>query len=159
MALLFTLAACGFQPLYGERADGRGVTAELAAVAIEPIPDRLGQLVRNHLIDAMNPGGQPSAPLYRLAVALTQRKEGVAFQSDEQATRFNVTLEATFALRRVADDVVVTRGGTRSVTAFNIVQSEFANIAAESDAGRRAARQVADSIALQLGVFFGGRGG
>lgn len=159
IAVLVAMTACGFQPLYGERTDGRDVTREIAQIAIDPIPDRLGQRVRNHLIDALNAGGQPSAPSFRLAVALTQRKEGVAFQSDEQATRFNVTLEATFALRRAADDVVVTRGAARSVTAFNIVQSEFANITAENDAGRRAARQVADSIALRLGVFFGGQGG
>lgn len=157
--LMTALAACGFQPLYGERANGSSVSQELADVAIDPIPNRIGQLVRNQLIDAMTPRGQPTSPRYRLAVALTQRKEGVAFQSDEQATRFNVTLEASFVLRRVADDVVVARGGTRSVTAFNIVQSEFANITAENDAGRRAARQVADSIALRLGVFFGGQDG
>jgi hypothetical protein len=65
-----------------------------------------------------------------------------------------VSLEAVFVLRRRTDDTVVAQGQTRSVAAFNIVRSEFANITAEADAQRRAARQVADSIALRLGVFF-----
>lgn len=99
----------------------------------------------------------PQRPVYTLSIDLTQTKEGVAFQSDEQATRINVTLEANFVLRDADGDAVLTQGTTRSVAALNIVQSEFANITAEADAQRRAARQVADSIALRLGVFFSGR--
>lgn len=156
---LLPLGACGFQPLYGERAGGVAVHQELSGVAIDPIPDRVGQLVRNQLIDALSPGGQPTAPVYRLAVTLQQRKEDVAFQRDEQATRVNLTLEANFVLREISNDRVVARGSTRSVAAYNIVQSEFANIAAEADAVRRAARQAADSIALRLGVIMSGRGG
>lgn len=94
-----------------------------------------------------------------LSVTLTQTKEGVAFQSDEQATRFNVSLEAQFVLREADGDAIVTQGNTRSVAAFNIVRSEFANITAEADAQRRASRQVADSIALRLGVHFSGTPG
>ncbi len=128
-------------------------------MAIDPIPDRVGQLVRNQLIDALSPGGQPAAPVYRLSVTLQQRKEDVAFQRDEQATRVNLTLEAGFVLREMSSEQIVARGSTRSVAAYNIVQSEFANIAAEADAVRRAARQAADSIALRLGVIMSGRGG
>lgn len=156
---LMPVGACGFQPLYGERAAGVAVHQELSGVAIDPIPDRVGQLVRNQLIDALSPGGQPAAPVYRLSVTLQQRKEDVAFQRDEQATRVNLTLEAGFVLREMSSEQIVARGSTRSVAAYNIVQSEFANIAAEADAVRRAARQAADSIALRLGVIMSGRGG
>jgi len=153
------LTACGFQPIYGERSGGATVRQDIRAISIAPIPDRVGQLVRNQLIDALTPQGQPREALYTLTVALTQTKEGVAFQSDEQATRFNVSLEAIYVLRDVKDGAVITQGATRSVAAFNIVQSEFANITAEADAQRRAARQVADGIALRLGVFFSGSSG
>ena len=154
MVVAALISACGFQPIYGERTGGTSVRQDLGAILIAPIADRVGQLVRNQLIDALTPQGQPANPAYTLSVALTQTKEGVAFQSDEQATRFNLSLEAVFVLRRRTDDTVVAQGQTRSVAAFNIVRSEFANITAEADAQRRAARQVADSIALRLGVFF-----
>ena len=150
------LSACGYQPLYGERSGGVPVRQAFSAISIAPIPDRVGQLVRNQLIDSLTPQGRPRDPVYILTVVLTQTKEGVALQSDEQATRFNVTLEARFALRESDGGAVVTQGNTRSVAAFNIVRSEFANITAEADAQRRAARQVADSIALRLGVHFSG---
>lgn len=148
------LVGCGFQPLYGERAGGVQVRQAFGGIAVAPIADRVGQLVHNQLIDSLTPRGAPRSPVYELTVVLEQTKEGVAFQRDEQATRFNVSLEATFVLREIATGEVVTSGNTRSVAAFNIVRSEFANITAESDALRRAARQVADSIALRLGVHF-----
>lgn len=148
------LGGCGFQPLYGERTGGEQVRQAFGGIAVVPIDDRVGQLVHNQLIDSLTPRGVPQAPVYELTVTLEQTKEGVAFQRDEQATRFNVALEATFVLREIATGAVVTSGQTRSVAAFNIVRSEFANITAEADALRRAARQVADSIALRLGVHF-----
>ena len=151
--------ACSFQPLYGERTGGVPVRQAFNAISVAPIPDRVGQLVRNQLIDALTPQGQPRDPAYVLAVTLIQAKEGVAFRSDEQITRFNVTLEASFVLREFVGGAFVTQGNTRSVAAFNIVRSEFANITAEADAQRRAARQVADSIALRLGVHFAGTPG
>jgi LPS-assembly lipoprotein len=150
------LTACGFQPLYGERTGGVPVRQVFNTVSIAPMPDRVGQLVRNQLIDALTPQGQPRDPAYVLAVTLIQAKEGVAFRSDEQITRFNVTLEASFVLREFVGGAFVTQGNTRSVAAFNIVRSQFANIAAEADAQQRAARQVANSIALRLGVHFAG---
>ena len=151
--------ACGFQPLYGERTGGVAVRQAFSAISIVPIPNRVGQLVRNQLIDALTPQGQPRNPAYLLEVTLVQTKEGLAFQSDEQATRFNVMLEARFALREMGGGPIVARGNTRSVAAFNVVRSEFANITAEADAHRRAARQIADSIALRLGVHFAGSPG
>jgi LPS-assembly lipoprotein len=150
------LTACGFQPLYGERSGGMQVRQAFSSIFIAPIPDRVGQLVRNQLIDALTPQGQSREPAYVLGVTLTQTKEGVAFQSDEQATRFNVTLGARFDLREIGGGAIVVQGSTRSVAAFNIVRSEFANITAEADAQRRAARQVADSIVLRVGVHFAG---
>ena len=152
-------AACGFQPLYGERTNAVPVRQALNSISIDPIADRVGQLVRNQLIDALTPLGQPRDPAYVLTVTLTQTKEGVAFRSDEQATRFNMTLEARFALREFGSGAIITQGSGRSVAAFNIVRSEYANITAEADAQRRAARQVADNIALRLGVHFAGSPG
>jgi len=159
MLVAALLTACSFQPLYGERTGGVPVRQAFNAISIAPIPNRVGQLVRNQLIDALTPLRQPRDPDYLLAVSLIQTKEGVAFRSDEKATRVNVTLEAKYALREFGRGAVITQGNTRSVAAFNIVRSEFANITAEADAQRRAARQVADSIALRLGVHFAGTPG
>ena len=58
---LLALAGCGFRPLYGERSDS--VRERLAAVAINPIRDRVGYEVYNLLRDSLTPRGAPTTPL------------------------------------------------------------------------------------------------
>ena len=71
-AALISLAACGFRPLH---APGAGAEPEvLAGIEIAHIPDRLGQVVRNHLLDRLTPRGAPAAATYRLAVSLLTSK-------------------------------------------------------------------------------------
>ena len=50
------VAACGFQPLYGSSQGvlSGAVVENLAAVRITAIPDRVGQIVRNDLLDRLN---------------------------------------------------------------------------------------------------------
>ena len=148
------LSACGFQPMYG-RQDGRrpGFDA-FSEVAIAPIPERVGQLIRNRLLDQVNPYGEPGAARYTLGVTFARNRVAVAVDRDQTITRYNMTLVASYILTENASRTIVTRGSTRSVAAFNIVGSEFANIAAEHDAEERTAVSVADDISLRLGAYF-----
>ena len=154
LALLAALTACGFRPLYGPQAGYDASLAELASVKILPIPDRVGQVLHNKLRDRLSPRGAPLNPRYRLGVTMAKQKEGLAFEKDESVTRFNLTLSASYQLTEIASGNVLTSGSTRSVAAFNVVRSEFANISAESDAERRAARAVGENIWIRLGVYF-----
>ena len=49
VAVALGLAGCGFTPLYGSP----GVTQQLAAVEVATPPGRTGQLIREHLDDAL----------------------------------------------------------------------------------------------------------
>ena len=155
--LFLLLAACGFQPLYGERGGRDQALVEMASIAVGPIADRLGQIVRNELRDRLTPRGVPISPLYRLAVFVNTRREAVAFNDDESVTRFNFTLNARYVLTEVASGQVIVSGSTRSVAAYNVVLSEFANLAAENDAKARAARDISEEIRTRLGVYFSQR--
>ena len=81
-------------------------------------------------------------------------REGVAFEKDESVTRFNLTVSASYQLVEIGTGSILSSGATRSVAAFNVVQSEFANISAEADAERRAALAVGENIWIRLGVYF-----
>lgn len=153
------LAACGFQPLYGEREHGGETLAALADVLIAPIPDRLGQVVRNHLLDILTPRGTRVQARYRLTVTLRKAKEGLAFEQDESVTRFDVTIAADYALAEIASGDTVAKGTARAIASYNVVRSDFANIAAERDAELRLARELSDEIALRLAVALGLRFG
>lgn len=158
LAVMLLAGACGFQPLYGtsrSSLDG-AVVAELAAVRIAPIPERVGQIVRNDLLDRLTPLGEPASPQYGLTVGLEEAKEGLAIQIDDTVTRFNLTLTANYVLENADTGSIVTAGSVRATAAYNVLRSDFANVVAERDAQRRAAREVSDELKTRLAVYFGG---
>jgi LPS-assembly lipoprotein len=154
LAAASLLTSCGFQPMYGRQNGRRPGFDAFSDVAVAPIPERTGQVIRNRLLDQINPYGEPGAARYTLGVTFQRNKVGIAFDRDQTITRYNLTLVASYVLTDNTSRAIVTRGSTRAVAAFNIVRSDFANIAAEQDAEERAALAVADDIALRLGAYF-----
>ena len=147
------LAACGFQPLYGQRQSGR-VSADLAQIDVAPIADRIGQQLRNELLVRINPNGSPEAPRYRLQVELREEPQGLLVERDDLITRVNLRLFAEFVLISLEDKAQLLRGRARSMTAYNITGQQYANLVAEQDAKRRAALAVADQITDRLAAHF-----
>jgi len=156
--LLLALSACGFKPLYGT--DKTGLSdpqAELATVQVSNIPDRLGQLVRNQLVDYLSPTGHASQKRYILKVGLSLSSEGIALARDESATRYNVQLTAHFNLTDLNTNKRIFEGQARSIAVYNVITSEYATLIARQDAERRAASDVADELRTRLSVFFSRR--
>lgn len=149
--ILAATGACGFQPVYGGRAP---VRAEMAAVTIDFIADRPGQMLRNELLDRLVPFGATATPRYVLAVELEESRQNLAIRRDDTATRANLILTANFTLSERATDEVVLQGRSRSFNSYNISTFEFATLSAETDARRRAARALAEDIANRLALYF-----
>jgi LPS-assembly lipoprotein len=165
-AALALLAACGFEPLYGE-SSGAGPAA-LARVRVAPIRDqpdptgrsvsiaRAAQLLRGHLLDRIAPRGEAAAPLYELRVRLTESKSELGLRTDETATRGRLDLVAAYELTRLDHGRPVLTSTTRSVVSYNILRNQFATLSAENDARRRAAREVSETIANRVAAAIGG---
>ncbi len=151
--LVIALAACGFEPLYGDRGAGPGAVSRLAAVEVAPIPERIGQVLRNDLLDLISPFGAPAQPSYRLEVRLDFDREGLGFRPDEAITRVNVRLGASYRLVVPDSGKTVFSDVARSAVSYNVVQSDFANLNAERDAERRAAHMIGEEISLRIGLF------
>ena len=151
VALCAVAAACGFQPLHAP--GGGAVPSVLARIDVAPIPNRLGQVVRNHLVERLTPRGSPIAAEYRVVVSLRLSKEALAIARDDSATRFNVSLEASYDLLLISSGDIVLRGTVRSISAYNVVSSDYANVVAQRDAELRAAREVGDEMTTRLSVF------
>ncbi len=148
------LTACGFQPLYGENPVSTPAAERLSRIKVAPIADRIGQIVKNHLEDALTPLGPSSAPLYVLEVTLVEEVDGFGFRSDESITRENLRLEATYRLLRSDNNQPVLVGSARSNMAYDVVRSDFANLSAREDAKRRTAEQLVHIIANRLSLHF-----
>lgn len=155
--VLLLLAACGFRPLYGEKALTPEVSAEMALIEIRPIDDRIGLILRNELLDLLTPLGTPAQPRYVLAVNLAEARQGLAVERDATVTRFNLTLNADFRLLDAGSRQPLNSGTARSTAAFSVLRADFANVIAERDAEERAARVVAEEIATRLSVYFARR--
>ncbi len=143
------IAGCGFKPLYGR--DGAS-PARLAGIYVEPIADRTGYELRNTLIDLLDAGDR-GAKNYSLKIVLQQERKGIALQTDASITRYNVMVNADYALRD-ATGKVLKQGRQSTLTAYNVVSSPYATLTAEHDAQKRAAEDLAYRIQLDLGVFF-----
>ena len=156
LTLLFLLANCGFQPLHGSRAGpvAGSTVSDMSYVMVAAIPDRTGQLVRNNLLDRLHAGGMAAKPVFRLIVHLKESREGIAFQQDDSATRFNLRLSARFELVDSRDGASLLKGHTRAIAAYNVVRSDYANLISQRDAQKRAANSVADGIQKRIAVFF-----
>ena len=148
------LQGCGFRPLYGKHGGEDGVSQELAQVYVEIIADRVGQKLRNFLLDRINPTGSPASPAYRLYVTSAVSRTDLGIQRDETATRARLVLTAQYTLYDAARKTVLVKGSTQSTNSFNIVNSDFATASAEADALDRAAREVSDDIKTRLGLYF-----
>ncbi len=146
------LSGCGFQPLYGSAAvtGGTGVGDQLAAIDIDEIPGRVGQVVRNELVFKTTGGGETPEALYKLDIALRESAQSTLVEIDGDAKGLVFALNANFTLRRRSDNAVILSGKAQSRAAYQKVESIFANIRARRDAEDRAAKMIADSIRTRV---------
>lgn len=149
-----TLTACGFQPLYGNRSAARSVPMQFAQIDVNQIEGRTGHHLRNSLIDRLSARGGHYKKQYRLDVALSESKDGLAIRADEAVTRFNYRLISNFRLTRIADQQILYESSLRATAAYNVVDSEFATLSAERDAEERAARDLSSEILTRLAIYF-----
>ncbi len=149
---LFGLAACGFQPLYGDRGVRSVSSDELAAVQIDLIRDREGQMLRNELLDRFQPAGGAVKPLYGLSVALQTSRAALGIRTDETASRANLTILASYVVRDIATGAVLFQGQGRSINGFDILDSDFATTSSEADAIRRAVYDLSEQITTRVSI-------
>ena len=150
LAALLALGGCGYKPIYAGGASGLTATA-LAAIEVAPIADRGGYFVRQELQRRLGePGG---AARYRLEVILDDRIVGFGIRGDDSVSRERRTLRARYRLVDLGTNAVMVDATATTDTTIDVVQSEFAVVAAENTALERLAIDLADQITLRLALF------
>jgi LPS-assembly lipoprotein len=155
LGLAAGLGACNFRPLYlAQGADDVPVQTELAAIEIRGLEGRLGYLLRDALLDELNPATADVPPRYVLDVRLSSRARAFGIQLDNTITRYNLALTARFQLREKAANEVLVESTVRRVASYNVSREPYADLIAAQDAERRAAQEVATDIRTLLAVQF-----
>src|SRR5690606_30909808 len=146
LALGMLVSACTVQPVYMPIAQGPQVAADLSAISIEDVNDRVGQQVRNNLIFGFTGGSAAAPPRYDLALRVLSREARLGFERDETAPAYSVTVTVTYELKEIATGKVILRSLNRGVASYDRSNQAFANQRARIDAEDRAAQSVADDI-------------
>ena len=148
LAVTVLLPACGLQPVYAGGATGPRATL-LRRIAVDPIPDRAGWLMRTALADRLGGGGSAT---YRLQVELDDQITGFGTRTDDSVTRERRTLRARY---RLVDDrgQVLLDQTAGSDAGVEVVGSEYAIIAAEDTALENLTDRLADRIVERLARF------
>jgi len=150
LALLMGLSGCGLRPLYAGGASGP-VASSLTHVAVAPIPERGGWLVRAALVDRL--GGEHGRASHRLEVELDDAITGFGIRGDRSVVRERRTLRARFRLVEIVTGQVVLDATAGADAGIDVVSSPYATVAAEQTALERLAEQIADQMVARLALY------
>ena len=138
-------AGCGFRPMYGTPSGAAsGVDADLAAIRVGPIKDRVGQQLRNALLQRLSPRGEAADYTYNLDVLMSETVSNLGFRKDTFATVANLAMTAQVVLTRNGQSIL---GENVTTTVyFDHLGPRYASVVTERDAEERALNQLADDI-------------
>ena len=159
-ALLVGLALSGcIQPLYGPLSAGGDVAGELQAIAVEPIPNRLGHYLGDDLIFGFNGTGSQVPPKYRLIVTVTENVLTPLLDTvSGYPSAANVVVNADYRLMPVGGTEPVTKGQATVVASYDRTSQRFSNLRAARDAEIRDAKTLADQIRTRVAAAIAARG-
>ena len=153
---LLALAGCGFKPVYGVHSAGKSPSAvqQFAAIEIPVMPNRLGQEMRNLLIDSLHPHGADTDYRFRLDVAISEAVVNLGLQQNSTSTRGQVRLTVKYALIDNSSGHVALKETLRTSTGYNILTNQFSSVLSQDDAEAQGLQQIADDMTLHLAMFF-----
>ncbi len=165
LAFVLALGACGFEPLYVERHSDEkwyykgqfdtSITQEMAKIKVEPIAERIGQLVRQDLLDSLTPKGAPDRPQYRLKITDVEKSvTEQAMRDDITATRERVEYKLKYALFDAASGEKLVEGDSLALLGYDIMANPYSTTFSQKKAQKDAAKIIANDIALRIGAYF-----
>lgn len=165
MALVIGLSACGFEPLYVEKTGGddlwyynnrydADIVKEMSQIKVESVTDRIGQLIKNELIDIFNPYGAPKGAKYFLKISpaetLTIQQ---ALRDDITATREKVKYSVTYSLWSRESGQLVS-GDTWIYLSYDLLDNPYSTTMDKKKVEKDGAKIIAHDIALRIGAYF-----
>lgn len=151
-SLALALSGCGFHPLYAPSGP-RDWDPDLAAIDVESMPDRQGQILALALRENLNPGGLSVAPRWRLVTSLSVGRADLGIQRNATATTSEVTVSASFQVTDLKTNKPVYHSSSSAVGDFDLVADAYATQVAANAARDRALQEVADEMTLRLAIF------
>ncbi|MFA4994080.1 MAG: LPS assembly lipoprotein LptE [Bdellovibrionales bacterium] len=152
------LVGCGFRPIYGSRGaeSGSPVALDLNNIAIDNIPDRDGQILRNNLIDRMYGKNRPVKPLYTLKVKVRNTEEDLGILANATATRSLLNMYSDYSLQDAKGNELLS-GVAHSVASFDKLDQMYGTVVSNQDAHQRTLHEISEQIVNRLSLYFSER--
>ncbi|HXR88191.1 MAG TPA: LPS assembly lipoprotein LptE [Stellaceae bacterium] len=150
--LVAMLAGCGFRPLYAPRGP-RDWDPDLAAINVQRINDRPGQILAEALRENLNPSGVSVPRRWDLQTGLRVIRTDLGIQRNATATTSQISVAASFAIIDAQNGKTVYTSSSTAVGDFDQVRDAYATQVAADAARDRALREVADDMTLRLSLF------
>jgi len=159
LALALPLGGC-IQPLYGSLPKGGTLEAELQAIQVEPINDRMGHYLHDDLIFAFNGTGTHVPPKYKLIVTITEQVQTPLIDTvTGLASAANVTAFANFRLEPAAGGAILYKDTATVFLSYDRTTQRFADVRAAREAEITEAQRLADEIQVLVATAISKRNG
>src|SRR5437016_12843786 len=146
------LLGCGWEPLYGDIETGPA-SAELRAIKVDPISERIGQRLAIALRNSLNPTGEPTTSRYRLSTTLTTYLGNLGIQSQGLATLGQLDAYATYKLVDLQSNTVSLTNTVHVANSFDLNPNQYSTIVGEDDARNRTVAELDQEIVTRLTLF------
>jgi LPS-assembly lipoprotein len=152
IALLLALSGCGWTPLYADPQSGPA-SAELRAIHVDPIPERIGQRLELALRNSLNPTGIPTKERYELQTSLRFSLSALGLISAGTSTIGRVDLVATYKLIDMKSHAALLTNTVHSQNSFELNPNQYSTVVGEYDAAGRSVVELNEEIVTRLTLF------
>jgi LPS-assembly lipoprotein len=146
------MSSCAFKPLYSSYEGD--VVDRLASIKISQIEGRLGQVMRNALVQKLTPLGNPRDPHYILDVSLGFSDRDLGVAKDATTTRTEVILSVRYTLKDAKTGKILHQASETESADYNILTtSYYSNIVSKNNAQEGTVELVANLIKLSISSY------
>lgn len=147
-----TLSGCGWERLYADPQSGPA-GAELRAIKVLPISERIGQRLEMALRNALNPDGEATPSRYALSTTMLYSLSNLGIQSQGTATLGQIDVHSTSYLTDIKTGKILLTISLHDQNAFELNPNQYSTIVAEDDAQRRTVAELSQEIVRRLNLF------
>jgi LPS-assembly lipoprotein len=152
VALALSLPGCGWEPLYADPQSGPA-SAELRAIKVSPISERIGQRLEMALRNSLNPDGEPTLPRYALNTSLSYSLNSLGIQSQGTATLGQFDLRSTSNLIDIKTGQNLLTISLHEQNSFQLNPNQYSTVVGENDAQIRTIAELNTEIVRRLNLF------
>ena len=149
--VFFIFTSCGYDPIHSKNVN---TNKELLSISVQNIKNRPGQILRNTLLNQLNPERERVITKYRLIVEISESKSSLAYRRDMSATRTDLKVTANYLLKDIKNGEILLKQEAKSISSFDVVESVYATLIAEKDVREKNLKVISNDIYTNLVIFF-----